>query len=254
MLSLSGVRFSYDGVDNPVLRDLSLEIPEAAATAILGPNGSGKTTLLSLLLGMLSPQAGTILVDGKRQGDCSRRAMSRLMGLVPQEERYPFGFSVLEYVLLGRAPYLGLLERPCAGDIRTARRALEAAGLAALSERLIPSLSGGERQLATVARALAQEPRVLLLDEPTAHLDLSNRRRVLGVVRALVDEGVTAVMTTHDPNAAAAVADHVVLLREGQLVAAGPAAEVLNAADLSRTYGVPVDVVQVCGRPVVLAL
>ena len=254
MLSLSGVRFSYDGVDNPVLRDLSLEIPEAAATAILGPNGSGKTTLLSLLLGMLSPQAGTILVDGKRQGDCSRRAMSRLMGLVPQEERYPFGFSVLEYVLLGRAPYLGLLERPGAGDIRTARQALEAAGLAALSERLIPSLSGGERQLATVARALAQEPRVLLLDEPTAHLDLSNRRRVLGVVRALVDEGVTAVMTTHDPNAAAAVADHVVLLREGQLVAAGPAAEVLNAADLSRTYGVPVDVVQVCGRPVVLAL
>ena len=254
MISLAGVHFSYDGPDQPVLRDLSLAIPRAAVTAILGPNGSGKTTLLSLILGMLSPQEGTIRIDGRIQADYSRRAMSRLMVLVPQEESYPFGFSVLEYVLLGRAPYLGLLERPGPVDVQAAWKALETAGLAALSQRPIPSLSGGERQLATVARALAQEPSVLLLDEPTAHLDLSNRRCVLDVIRALSDGGVTAVLTTHDPNAAAAVADHVVLMRQGQLVAAGPVEMVFNAANLSATYGLPVEVVRVHGRPIVLAL
>ena len=253
-LSVVGVRFSYDGAGQPVLRDLSLEIPEAAVTAVLGPNGSGKTTLLSVLLGMLSPQEGTVLISGRHRRDYSRRAMSRLMGLVPQEESYPFGFSVLEYVLLGRAPYLGLLERPGGADVQVARDALETAGLAALGDRLVPSLSGGERQLTTVARALAQEPSILLLDEPTAHLDLGNKRRVLHVVRALADRGVTVVMTTHDPNAAAAVADHVVLMRQGQAVAVGPVETALNAESLSVTYGLPVEVVRVRGRPVVLAL
>jgi iron complex transport system ATP-binding protein len=131
---------------------------------------------------------------------------------------------------------------------------LETAGLVALSDRLIPSLSGGERQLATAARALAQEPGILLLDEPTAHLDLSNRRCVLGVLRALADEGVTIVLSTHDPNAAAAAADYVVLMRQRQPVAAGPVETVFNARNLSETYGLPVEVVRVQGRPVVLVL
>ena len=253
IVSVMGLCFSYNGSGKPVLRDLSLEIPGAAVTAILGPNGSGKSTLLNIVLGMLVPQKGTVLIDGKRRGAQSHSAMSQMVGLVPQEEYFPFGFSVLEYVLLGRAPYLGLLERPGQADHQVAWAALETAGLTALAGRLVPSLSGGERQLATVARALAQQPRILLLDEPTSHLDLSNKSRVMGVIRSLAQAGATIVLTTHDPNVATAVADQVVLLRRGQTVAVGPMEAVLNSENLSATFGLPVEVTCVRGRPVVLA-
>jgi iron complex transport system ATP-binding protein len=254
IISLAGLRFSYNGSAQPVLRDISLEIPEGAVTAVLGPNGSGKTTLLLILLGMLAPQAGTVLIDGKHRASYSRSAMSQLIGLVPQQERVPFPFSVLDYVLLGRAPHLGLLEQPGRADRQAAREALDTVGLTALMDRPVPSLSGGERQLATVARALAQKPRIFLMDEPASHLDLSNKRRVLGAICALANGGVTIVLTTHDPNAAAVVADTVVLVREGQIIATGPAETVLNSENLSATYGLPVEVVRVRGRPVVLAL
>lgn len=252
IISLSGLCFSYDGPGHAVLRDLSLEIPEAAVTAILGPNGSGKTTLLLILLGMLSPQEGSILVRGKRQAEYSRREMSRTMGLVPQQEHFPLGFSVLEYVLLGRAPHLGLLDRPDVKDYTAATEAAERVGIADLVDRLVPTLSGGERQLATVARALAQMPDILLMDEPTSHLDLGNKERILAVIRALVAERVTVALTTHNPNDAAAVADNIVLMREGQVVASGPAEDVLTSENLSATFGVPVEVVRVHGRLVVL--
>jgi iron complex transport system ATP-binding protein len=252
IISLAGLRFSYTTSGPPVLRDLSLEIPAGAVTAILGPNGSGKTTLLFILLGMLSPQMGEVIIDGKDQKGLPRSMLSRLMGLVPEEEHIPFDFSILEYVLLGRAPHLGLLEQPKEMDYQVALQALERSGLSALADRPIPSLSGGERQLAKVARALAQRPRVLLFDEPTAHLDLNNKGRVLDMIRSLADDGVAVVLTTHDPNAAVVVADHVVLLKEGQTVATGPVDRVLNSENLSQTYGLPVEVTSVHGRPVVL--
>ncbi len=254
IISLGGLHFSYNGTQHPVLQDLSLEIPKAAVTAILGPNGSGKTTLLSILLGMLSPQEGTILINGRRREEYSRAAMSQFMGLVPQDEYFPFGFSVWEYVLLGRAPYLGLLERPGEADRIAATDALSKTGLAALRDRLVPSLSGGERQLATVARALAQKPRILLLDEPTSHLDLSNKRHVLRLIRTLAEDGVTIVITTHDPNAAASVADYIVLMRQGRTVAVGATDTTFNSENLSSTYGLPVEVMHVHERPVVLPL
>ncbi len=252
ILSLAGVWFSYDGPGRAVLRDLSLEVPEGAVTAILGPNGSGKTTLLRLLLGVLRPQAGDVRLAGRPQDGYSRRERSRLVGLVPQDEHIPFDFSVLEYVLLGRAPYLGPLQMPGEADRQVALEALRLAGLAGLEHRLLPNLSGGERQLATVARALAQQPRVLLMDEPTAHLDLSNQGRLLEIMRGLVAGGVTLVLTTHDPNLAASVADVAVLMRGGRVLAAGPAAATLTADKLSATYGVPVQVFQVDGRRIIL--
>jgi len=252
VISVRGVRFSYNGPGHPVLSDLALDIPEAAVTAILGPNGSGKTTLLLMLLGMLAPQEGTILIRGRRPQEHSRGEMSRTLGLVPQREHFPLGFSVLEYVLLGRAPHLGLLDRPGPGDMRAATEAVARVGLAGLVDRLVPTLSGGERQLATVARALAQRPDIILMDEPTSHLDLGNRERVLKVVRALVEERVTVALTTHNPSDAAAVADHIVLMREGQVVASGRAADVLTSENLSVTYGLPVEVIRVRGSLVVL--
>jgi iron complex transport system ATP-binding protein len=174
--------------------------------------------------------------------------MGRFMALVPQNEHLAFNLSALEYVLLGRAPYLRPLQAPGAADVEVALAALQAAGAGELRERTIDTLSGGEQQLIAVARALAQEPRLLLMDEPTAHLDLGNQGRVLDVVRRLAAAGVTVAFTTHNPNLAADLATYVILMRSGTVLAAAPTQSVLTEENLSRTYGVPVEVIQVRGR------
>jgi len=252
ILSVSGLSFSYDGPGRAVLRGLSLEVPAGAVAAILGPNGSGKTTLLRLLLGVLRPAAGEIRLAGRPLNSYSRRERSQFVGLVPQDEHIPFDFSVLEYVLLGRAPYLGPLQMPGQADRLAALEALHLVGMDGMQDRSLPTLSGGERQLATVARALAQQPRLLLLDEPTAHLDLSNQGRLLAIMDGLAARGVTLVLTTHDPNLAASVASLIVLVREGQVLAAGPPGAILTTEKLSATYGVPVHVFDVDHRQVIL--
>ena len=252
VISINELTFSYDGPGYPVLSGLTLDIPGEAVTAILGPNGSGKTTLLLLLLGMLTPQEGTILIKGQRRQNYTRSEMSRTVGLVPQREHFPLGFSVLEYVLLGRAPHLGLLDRPGVDDTQAAMDAVARVGMADLAGRPVPTLSGGERQLATVARALAQAPEIMLMDEPTSHLDLGNKQRILEVIRTLSDQRVTVALTTHNPSDAAAVADHIVLISAGHVVASGRSDDVLTSENLSKTYGLPVEVTRVQGRLVVL--
>jgi len=252
ILSISNLSFGYNGAPRIVLKDLSLEIPAGKVTAILGPNGSGKTTLLRLMLGVLRPSEGAIRLAGRPQASYSRRELSQLVGLVPQDEHIPFDFSILEYVLLGRAPYLSPLAMPGRADYEVALDALQTAGLDGMRDRPLPTLSGGERQLAVVARTLAQKPRILLMDEPTAHLDLSNKGRLLEIMRRLVREGTTLILTTHDPNLASSIASYAVLMRRGQVLAAGPARSVLTREDLSATYGVPVQVYHLDGRRVIL--
>lgn len=252
ILSASHLSFGYNGARRTVLHDLSLDIPAGAITAILGPNGSGKTTLLRLLLGVLRPQAGQIRLNGRALDAYSRRERGQLLGLVPQDEHIPFDFTVLEYVLLGRAPYLGTLQMPGQPDYEVALQSLAAVGLEAMAERALPNLSGGERQLAVLARALAQQPQVLLMDEPTSHLDLANQARLLEIMRSLAVRGVTVVLTTHDPSLASTVAGHAVLMHQGRVLAVGPAGSVLNAGNLSHTYGVPVQVYEVDGRRLIL--
>ena len=242
-LSLAGIEFRYTPGGRPVLKELSTDIPAGTITAILGPNGGGKTTLLHLLLGLLQPQAGTLLIAGRPPSSYSRRELSRVVGLVPQNEHIPFDFPVLDYVLLGRAPYLGTLDQPGGEDLRCARAALDLAGVGSLSDRAVTALSGGERQLVMIARALAQNPRILLLDEPTSHLDLANRRAVHNVLSELAAAGVTVVFSSHDPNLVAAMAGHVVLLQRGTVLAAGTVDSTLTAALLSATYGIPVQVI-----------
>ena len=250
---LADVRFSYNGPAHTIFEGFSLDIPAATITALLGPNGSGKTTLLQLILGMLTPQAGDIRIAARARTAFSRQEFGRLVGLVAQDDQIPFDFTVLDYVLLGRAPRLRLLETPTAADVAVARHALYQVGLLQLQARSIQALSGGERQLATVARALAQEPQILLLDEPTSHLDLSNRRRLLDMMQRLCEEQKTVLFTTHDPNEAAAIADHVVLLREGQIEATGPIHETLTSEHLQATYGVNVEVLQHNERPQIIS-
>lgn len=239
ILRLERIVFGYTKAE-PVLRDVSLSLTTGALTAILGPNGGGKTTLLHLLLGWLQPQAGALHLNDRPLSAFSHRERSRLIGLVPQSEHIPFEFTLLDYVLLGRAPHLGPLELPGAPDLAAARQAIQRVGLNELISRPLTHMSGGERQLATIARALTQQPAVLLLDEPTSHLDLANRRRVRDVLRQLVSDGITVICTTHDPALAAGMADAIVLMRAGEVVAAGPTETTLTSEKLSATYGLPV--------------
>ncbi len=252
IIALTDVQFGYTPQAPSVFDALSLEIYPGTVTAVLGPNGAGKTTLLHLILGLLAPKSGKVLLAQRPRGAYAQQEIGRLVGVVSQDEYIPFNFTVEEYVLLGRAPHLQLLQTPGATDRAIARQALEQIAIQSLAARPIQSLSGGERQLVMIARALAQQPRILLLDEPTAHLDLSNKGHVLAIMRQLTDAGVTVVFTTHEPDLAASVAGTIILMRQGEVLGAGPMETTLTSEALSKTYGVAVEVIEVEGRKIVL--
>jgi iron complex transport system ATP-binding protein len=250
---LSDIRFRYaaeeDGED--LLQGLTASVTAGSVTALLGPNGVGKTTLLNVILGWLRPHHGTISLFGRELRSLSRRETGRTLSLLPQEEHVPFEYSALEYVLLGRTPYLPPLSAPTDDDRRIAGEALERVGMAGIAGEAITEISGGERQLVMLARSLAQQPRILLMDEPTSHLDLANKRRLADMVRSLAAEGTTVLFTTHDPEFAAVCADDLLLVAAGKLLAHGPVREVMTATLLTRVFGVDVTVAEVAGRPVV---
>lgn len=252
IISLSNISFHYAGQLRTVFQDFSLDIQPGSITAILGPNGSGKTTLLHLILGHLKPTDGVVLLGHRPRQLYSKRDIGKLIGLVSQDEYIPFNFTVLEYVLLGRAPHLQLLQTPSAADTHLAHVALQGLELKEYENTPIQSLSGGERQLAMIARALVQNPSILLLDEPTSHLDLSNKSHVLSLLTSLARQNVTIVFTTQNPGTAMAIAEYSVLMREGNTLASGKVEEVLTASNLTATYGVPIEVYEIAGRRVIL--
>ncbi|MCX6056077.1 MAG: ABC transporter ATP-binding protein [Chloroflexi bacterium] len=254
LLSINSLCFSYEPGRNSILEAVSFEIHPQTITVILGPNGAGKTTLLHLLLGLRKPHSGTILLEDLPLVNYSRRELSQWMGLVPQSEHVPFEYSVLEFVLLGRAPYLGPLELPGSEDIQIAKNALLQVGIQDLEKRPIPALSGGEHQLVLIARALAQQPKILLLDEPTSHLDLSNRNKTLKILNQLRLAGSTIIFTTHDPEAASLIADNLVLMRLGKVLHTGSIDLTFTSEKLSETYGTPIDVIRMEGRRIVQSL
>lgn len=245
LLIFRHVNFGYAESGKTVLRQLSLDIQPGTVTAILGPNGVGKTTLLHLALGWLKPQEGVILLDGQPLNQYSRRAVGQWMALVPQTERISFEYSILDYVVLGRTPYLAPLAMPSPDDYRMGMEAIEQVGLGAMAQRAVTTLSGGERQLVLVARALVQQPRLLVLDEPMSHLDLANKARLIQLLNELVAQGMTLLLTTHEPDVAAAVASHLVLMTAGRVFRAGTLADVLTSENLTATYGIPVRVRQI---------
>jgi iron complex transport system ATP-binding protein len=252
ILSLQGIHFRYHLDDPNVLTDLSLDIPAGKITAILGPNGTGKTTLLHILLGLLKPNQGEVKVSGKSHREYSKQELSQLIGLVPQLESIPFNFSVLEYVLLGRSPYLKPFQLPGKEDLRITEGSLEAAGIQHLANKPVNELSGGERQLVQISRVLTQQTRILLLDEPTAHLDLENQNRILSLLKQMSTQGITAILTTHDPNAAIFAADHFVLMSQGNITAQGDLKGVITAENLSLIYKTPIRVEQTNGYTMVV--
>ena len=256
-------RFNHNGSE--VLRSVSLDIFPHTINTILGPNGSGKTTLLRLMLGLLKPSSGMISVCGgtvypsrsnvsgtSDRAPCDRSDQKRNISIVPQTEPVSFDLNLLEYVLLGRAPHLSLFQLPDENDRRIAGESIEAVGLSHMTGRSVQSLSGGENQLARIARALTQETAVILLDEPTAHLDLANIRKVTRIMHDLADRGKTIVYTTNDPNIVAMASDRIFMLKDHNILAAGTPAEVFTAANLGRVYGIDVQVFWQGGRPFVM--
>jgi len=252
LIKLENISFTYSSENNHVLRTLSLEVRHGDITAILGPNGIGKTTLLHLILGWIKADSGSIYLEGKKQQRYSRREMGRLIGLVPQDEHITFEYSLLEYVLLGRAPHLHSLESPGEKDYKAAMVALEKVGLENLADRPVTHLSGGEKQLVLVARSLAQEPRILLLDEPMSNLDLANKIRLIEVLRSLKKEGVTILFTSHEPEVAASISNYLVLMGHDNAIEHGTTETVLSSESLSRIYGITVKVADYEGKKIVL--
>ena len=251
-VSIQDLCFSYE--QDPIISYMNLNLPAGTVTAVLGANGVGKTTLLHLLLGLYAPDNGEIRFFGTPARKYSQNRLKQLMGMVSQNNTPPFDLRVDEYVLLGRAPHLGLLTIPGDTDRNAAETALSTVGMTHMAGHAVTRLSSGEKQLVNMARSLAQEPEILLLDEPCSHLDLINSRQMLVLMKTIAQQGRTVVFTTHDPNAAAAVADQVLLMKKGELVAAGTVDQTLTQALLTRTYEGDVEVIPTRQGPFVRAV
>jgi iron complex transport system ATP-binding protein len=241
VLEATGLGFAYG--PRTVLDQVSLAVGRGEMVAVIGPNGSGKTTLVRLLAAVLEPQAGSVRLAGRPLAAYRRRELARRLAVVPQDAAVEFPFTALEVVLMGRAAHLPPLAFPRAHDLAVAREAMSRLDVADVEERPLDRLSGGERQRVLLARALAQEPEALLLDEPTTHLDLRHQTAFHDVVRDLCRErGVAVVSVLHDLNLAAMYADRLVLLGRGRVLAAGAPAAVLTPETLADAFGTAVHV------------
>ena len=240
-MTLSGRNLTIGYSDRVVGRGLDVALKQGEVLALLGPNGGGKTTLLKTLLGILKPLAGEAQIDGRSLEALSIRDRARRVAYVPQVHNPTFAFTVETVVLMGRTAHGGLFSGPSEKDREVADRALNEFGIAHLKQRPYTMISGGERQLVLLARALAQEPQFIVLDEPTASLDFGNQGKVMRQIRALAAAGHGVLFTTHDPNHALRAADRAYLLREGQRLAEGKVADVLTRKQLEALYGAPVE-------------
>jgi iron complex transport system ATP-binding protein len=245
-LTVDQITYAYDPrrrYARPVLEQVSLAIPRGRIVGLLGPNGSGKTTLLRLMAGMLTPQSGAVRLDGMPVSAFSRRDLARRIAVVPQETHATFDFTVLDMVLMGRYPHLGPFALEGANDMAIARTALGVTGTSGLESRLFATLSGGEKQRVVIAAALAQASDVLLLDEPTAALDLGYQFEIASLLRRLnAERGTTMIVSTHDLNLVAALCEQIVLLKAGRVVAQGQTRDTLTPENIRLLYEVEADV------------
>jgi iron complex transport system ATP-binding protein len=247
-MTLAAERLSFGYPGRTIGRDVSLTVKPGEAVALLGPNGGGKTTLLKTMLGLLSPHDGQVLVEGRPLSALSVAERARLVGYVPQAHAGAFAFAVREVVLMGRTAHQGLFAGASAADRAVAETMLAELGVGHLAGQPYTQISGGERQLVLIARALAQEPRYVVLDEPTASLDFGNQGKVMRRIKDLTRLGLGVLFTTHDPNQALRHADRVALLGSGRLLIDGLPGEVLIEERLKALYGADVETVQGADR------
>ena len=246
ILEASDLAFSYGGGPT-IFSGLNLTAGAGEIVCILGPNGTGKSTLIKCLAGLNRPTAGRVRLAGKDSSALSRAAIARVAAYVPQLHQGVFAFSVFEVVLLGRAPHLGFFGAPGRRDREAAQLAIAALGIEHLADKAYTELSGGERQLVLFARILAQEPKLLLLDEPTSHLDFGNQIQVLALISRLADQGLAVVMTSHFPDHAFLTSRTVAVMAGGRFVAVGKPAEVVTEERLAEVYGVNVRIATLPG-------
>jgi iron complex transport system ATP-binding protein len=249
-LEINQVDFSY--FDGLVLEDINLSVKAGEMVGLLGPNGSGKTTLIKLASGILKPRRGEVRLDGNRVTDLSRRFIASKVAVVPQQFHIPFAFTASEVVMLGRTPFFRTLADESEADKQVVDNSLKLVGINELAERRFDELSGGERQKVILAMALAQQPKLLLLDEPTVHLDIAHQMEILELVRELnMGRGLTVVAAMHDLNQASLYFDRLILLKGGRVWADGTPQEVLTEAGISEVFAasVKVEVHPLTGAP-----
>jgi iron complex transport system ATP-binding protein len=245
MLEVADLSFGFPG--RTVGHDVSFKLAPGEVMCVLGPNGGGKTTLFRTVLGLLGPHSGQVKLENDNLNELSRPQIARRVGYVPQGHTGYFAFTVREFVLMGRTAHLGAFASPGKHDLSVAERVLESLGIAQLAGKPVTEISGGERQLALVARALAQEPKLLVLDEPTASLDFGNQVRVLERISALARSGIAILFSSHEPDHAFLCAQRALLLGEGRVLELGAPREVIRPDTLQRLYQVSVQVLPLPG-------
>lgn len=234
MLELKNVSYSYG--QNKILSDVSFSVETGELVCVLGPNGCGKTTLLKNILGLLTPSSGSIFIDGREVKKLSPSKLAQLMGYIPQTHSPPFPYKVFEVVLMGRTAYLSNLAMPDKKDEEIAYDSLKKLNITHLKDKIYTKISGGERQLVLIARALAQQPKILIMDEPTSSLDFGKQNIVLEHIRLLSQKGISILMVTHDPAHALFCADKVITMKKGQILKIGNPKDVISEDMMKYMY------------------
>jgi iron complex transport system ATP-binding protein len=253
-MRVEGLGFAYEG-SPPVLRDISFSLDPGRVICILGPNGSGKTTLLHCMARLLEPASGSVRIGGADIAGMSHGEVARNLGFVPQSLIPAFAYEVLDYVVTGCAPRMGLFQKPGPQEFEMATKAIEMMQLTHLMHKSYTNISGGERQQVSIARVIAQQTGIVLMDEPTAHLDYGNQVKVLRIIKTLAANGYAVVITTHNPEHAIMLGDQVVVLGRDGAFSFGNHHDIINGPFLSSLYGIDIQVrhIDQIGRDVCIA-
>ena len=241
ILNVKCASFSYDGITKQ-FEDISFSLKRGEILSLLGRNGTGKSTLIKCILNILTLQKGIVEINGHQIADMRPDEVAREVGYVPQGHRSVFPFSALDFVLMGRTPHISAFAVPKEGDYDKAEEAFARIGITHLREKSISEISGGESQMVMIARALAQEPSLLILDEPTSHLDIGNQMKTIATIDSLAADGIAILMCTHFPDHAFLISHSVAILEGGRLIAKGPAGDVITKENLREAYGVDIGV------------
>lgn len=242
---VKGINFTYPGSDRQILKDVSLTLNEGDVLAVLGPNGAGKTTMLNCLAGLLKPNSGDILLEGKSMKSLKPHEVAKVIGYVPQIHTPAFSYKVLDFVIMGRAPKVSLLGRPSQDDVDYCYSILEDMGIDHLAGKSYIEISGGERQQVLIARAIAQEPKAILFDEPTAHLDFGNQHKVLYMIKKMSEKGFAVIITTHNPDHALLLGDRTAIVsRDGHLIS-GKTEDIVTEENLRDIYRTDIKMIRI---------
>lgn len=253
LLSVENLTFRYG--DNTVLKDISLELDSGGFLGLLGPNGSGKTTLLKCISGVKKPTGGSVYIEGRRLQELSRKEIAQVIACVPQGVEAGFEFSVREFVMMGRTPYIKPFRKESRNDISIVSQAMESTGVLSLADRNFGELSGGEKQRVVIAQALAQQPKLLLLDEPASYLDISHEMEIFDLIRELnCNHRIAVMVVLHDLNMASRYCKSLVLLRRGTVFARGSPKDILTPGNIREVYNAEVEVVQSNGKDIIVPL